>query len=204
MVGKIRILYANDFSSYNDNSFFDLYFLYRLHFFSVPLTGGTFLCPFQSRNTLLFSPCKSTKRMITDNITKQAFIVQILRRDIQNIYKAQLAIANENIYVTGKSLKPLRRRGPVTGVRSGQLLASLYNPDFNMQAQGTKFVVSVNIVKQLRFIDMKRFGNRRIYNRQVWGILYNNALKDIKYKFGETLRDSVGDALKEALLYKKS
>jgi len=43
--------------------------------------------------------------MITDNITKQQFIVQVLERDVRNIYKAQLAIAQQNIYVEGKQLK---------------------------------------------------------------------------------------------------
>ena len=136
--------------------------------------------------------------MISDNITKQDFIVQVLERDVRNIYKAQLAIAQQNIYVVGKQLKVTKRRGAKIGVRSGALLESLENPDFMIQAQGEKFVVSAEIVKHIRFIDMKKFGNRKIYNRQVWGILYNNALKDINFNYGQAIHDVVSDALHEA------
>jgi len=83
-------------------------------------------------------------------------------------------------------------------VRSGALLESLENPNYMIQAQGEKFIVSANIVKHMRFIDMKKFGNRKIYNRQVWGILYNYAWKDIRYNYGQTISDVVGEKLKEA------
>jgi hypothetical protein len=45
---------------------------------------------------------------------------------------------------------------------------------------------------------MKRLGNWKIYNRQIWGILYSNALKDIKQRYGEYIGDTVGDALRDA------
>ena len=136
--------------------------------------------------------------MISEKITKQQFIVQILERDVRNIYKAQLAIAQQNIYVEGKQLKVKQKRGARIGVRSGALLESLQNPDYLIQAQGDKFIVSAYIVKHMRFIDMKRFGNRKIYNRQVWGILYNNTLKDIKFNYGKAISDAVGNKLREA------
>ena len=136
--------------------------------------------------------------MISENITKQQFIIQVLERDVRNIYKTQLAIAQQNIYISGKELKITKRRGTKIGVRSGALLESLQNPDYSIQAQGDKFVVSAGIVKHMRFIDMKRFGNRKIYNRQVWGILYNNTLRDIRLNYGQTITDLVGEKLKEA------
>lgn len=100
--------------------------------------------------------------MISANITKQQFVIQVLERDLNNIYKAQLAIARQNIYVEGKTLKATKKRSSKIGVRSGALLESLENPDFVIQGQGEKFVVSAGIVKHMRFIDMKKFDNRRI------------------------------------------
>jgi hypothetical protein len=137
--------------------------------------------------------------MISEKITKQQFIVQVLERDIRNIYRVQLAIAQRNIYVEGKKLKITKRLGPRIGVRFGSLLQSLQNPDYLIQAQGEKFIVSAGIVKHIRFIDMKKFGNRRIYNRQVWGILYNNAMKDIEYNYGSEIRNIISEKLQEAL-----
>ena len=37
----------------------------------------------------------------------------------------------------------------------------------------------------IRFLDMKKHGNYGIYNRQVWGILWNNSLQTIKYGYGK-------------------
>ena len=37
-----------------------------------------------------------------------------------------------------------------------------------------------------------------IYNQQVWGILYRNAMLDIKYGYKRRLHDHVGDALRAA------
>ncbi len=137
--------------------------------------------------------------MISENITKQEFVIQILQRDLNNIYKAQLAIARNNIYVEGKELEIKRKHTKKIGVRSGMLLQSLENPDFIIQSSGEKFIVSASIVLHMRFIDMKKYGNRRIYNRQVWGILYNNALRDIRSGYGKELYDFVSDALHKAL-----
>ena len=136
--------------------------------------------------------------MISENITKQQFIIEVLQRDLNNIYKAQLGIARQNIYVEGKELKVKRKHTKKIGVRSGALLKSLENPDFVIQASGEKFVVSAGIVLHMRFIDMKKYGNRRIYSRQVWGILYNNALRDIRSGYGQELYDVVKAALHEA------
>jgi hypothetical protein len=136
--------------------------------------------------------------MITDNITKQQFIIQVLERDIKRIFAAELAIARENIYVSGKELKVTKRKGKKIGVRSGALLESLQNPDYIIHTQGEKFIISSGIVKHMRFIDMIKYGNRKIYNRQVWGILYNNSLKDIRFNYGNAIANSVLDDLVEA------
>lgn len=57
--------------------------------------------------------------MITEKITKQGFIIQVLERDIKRIFAAELAIATENIYIEGKALKIKKRRGSKIGIRSG-------------------------------------------------------------------------------------
>jgi len=136
--------------------------------------------------------------MISSNITKQEFITQVLERDIRNIYQSQLLIAQQNIRVTGRELKKIKRAGPTIGVRSGSLINSLQNPDYWIQMQGENLTVSAYIVRHMRFLDMKRLGNWHIYNRQVWGILYNNALKDIRYNYGREIENRVGKALDEA------
>ena len=136
--------------------------------------------------------------MISEGITKQQFIIQVLERDVKNIYRAQELIAKRNIYIEGKELKKKKRKGALIGEKTGRLLQSLENPDYIIQAQGEKLILSAGIVKHMRFIDMKKFGNRKIYNRQLWGILYNNSLRAILHEYGKNIRDVVREALEEA------
>ena len=136
--------------------------------------------------------------MITEGMTKSQFIVEVLSRDVSNIYKSQLLIADKNIRLQGKDLQQKKRRGPKIGTRTGQLLQSLQNPQYSIAGINGSFRVEADIALQLRFLDIKRLGNWQIYNRQVWGILYNNSQRDIKYRYGDQIRDILGEALNQA------
>jgi|GEM_PF-343424 len=131
--------------------------------------------------------------MISDNIKKTDFIINVLKRDVEDIYKTQLLIASQNIYFEGKEHE---------NKKTGRLLNSLQNPDYAIQAQGSKFIISAKIVKHLRFLDMKKHGNWKIYNRQVWGILHNNSLRDIRNGYGDEIYYGVRNQLIEAFASK--
>lgn len=136
--------------------------------------------------------------MISAEITKSAFITSVLERDLINIYSAMELIAKRNIYVEGKQLQQRKRRGAGIGIRTGSLLRSLEAPKYSISASAGKFIVIADIVLHTRFLDMKKYGNRRIYNRQLWGILYKNALPDIKYRYGMAIKNYVGEELRSA------
>ena len=137
--------------------------------------------------------------MISDNITKSSFIVQTLERDLRNIYNAQLLIATKNTYIEGKELKIKVKRGKQFRDKKNakRIIEKLQNPNFVITQSGENFQVTNYILKELRFYDMKAHGNWKIYNRQVWGILYNNALRDIRSQVTENLRDYLGERLQE-------
>jgi len=136
--------------------------------------------------------------MVTEQMTKSEFVVEVLNRDVENIYRAQLLIAEKNIRLQGASLKAVKRSGKKIGERSGQLKNALQNPQYNIAGIDGKFQVQAYIPLQVRFLDMKHLGNWMIYNRQVWGILYRNSLIDIKYRYWDNIRNSVGEALRDA------
>lgn len=136
--------------------------------------------------------------MITEQMSKTEFVTEILNRDLQNIYKAQLNIATKNEYVEGKELKTRKRRGKTIADSNAAVVESLQNPNYTIIASGSSFRIEASVLKKLRFFDMKHLGNWRIYNRQVWGILYNNALIDIRYRYGQKIRDVLGEALNDA------
>lgn len=136
--------------------------------------------------------------MITEQMSKTEFVIEILNRDMQNINKAQLNIATKNEYLEGKELKTRKRRGKTIADSNAGIVDSLRNPNYTIIASGDSFRIEANVLKKLRFYDMKHLGNWRIYNRQVWGILYNNSLIDIKYRYGQQIRDVLGEALNDA------
>ena len=136
--------------------------------------------------------------MVTGQMTKTEFVVQVLNRDVRNIYKAHQLIAEKNIRLQGADLKVKKRQGSRMGSRSGHLLESLQNPNYSVVTMYGQFQVQAYIPLYLLFFDMKHLGNWMIYNRQVWGILYNNSRVDIKYGYGDQIRDILGDSLRRA------
>lgn len=140
--------------------------------------------------------------MITDSMTKTQFVVEILNRDIDNIFKAQRLIAEKSTQLKKGGLKEKKRSGRI-GTASGRLLASLNNPKYTIAGVNGKFQVQAYIPLHMRFFDMKHLGNWEIYNRQVWGILYRNTLIDLKYGYGRQLRNLLGGALDRAFNDKK-
>lgn len=137
--------------------------------------------------------------MISDDISKAEFVVKVLDRDALNIYKAQKLIAEHSIYIKGKDLKSYKKRNASPLKRTGRLIKSLNDADYSIKMQGGQFIVSSEIALHTRFLDMKKFGNHRIYNAQVWGILYRTTLPTIKYQYGKRVHDVIGERLRQAL-----
>lgn len=83
-------------------------------------------------------------------------------------------------------------------VTTGRLLSALRNPVYSVGFSGRGVVATSNIPLYIRFLDMKKHGNCGIYNRQVWGILWDNSLQTIKYGYGKEVRDRIYAGLQEA------
>lgn len=133
----------------------------------------------------------------SENMSPEEFIRAVLERDARKIYRAQKLIVSEGIWKEGRELKA-KKRGITIQKRTGKLEDALANPDFIIQSQGESFTIAANYPLYIRFLDMKHLKDMRLYNRQIWGVLLNNALKDIRFNYGKTIADRVGDALREA------
>ena len=138
--------------------------------------------------------------MISDNIIKQQFITGALNEGFRQINEAQRKIATENIYAKGKK-KVIEKRKGKTIQQSGyeSLVKSLISPPYDLKVPGTTAFMTNRILKQMRFLDMKNYGNWRIYNAQVWGILYNETFPEIKYGFGDEVYKEISKQLETAL-----
>lgn len=103
-----------------------------------------------------------------------------LLRGMQQIFRNQREIARVNIY--GKS-------GPYAGRRTGRLREFLDNPEYDVQTGNLGVHGHIDYPLYIRFLDMKKNGNNKIYNRQVWGILYKETFRHIRYTLSGILRE---------------
>lgn len=114
---------------------------------------------------------------------REAFFRRTLERDFKTIMERQLAIANERIYSQGG-----RRR-------SGRLRDFLTAGEIKI---GTNPIsVTVNYPIYIRFLDMRRNGNMRIYNRQLWGKIYRETLPELKHGFTEEIKNEIKTQLED-------
>lgn len=124
-----------------------------------------------------------------DLLLKGEYLKQQLQKGLNNIFEAQRAVAGRKIDKSEKAKKS----------RSGRLMASLLNPDYKL----TSFAGGVNGLitypQEIRFQDMKHLGNWRIYNKQIWRILYKETFANMRFEFSEWLRTQTVKDLQQAL-----
>lgn len=122
--------------------------------------------------------------MIRDDGIRDAFFRRTLERDFKSILQRQAKIAEERIYRDGDGRRTGRLRSFLS---SGPVLT------------GTDPVsVRIDYPIYIRFLDMRKNGNLRIYNRQLWGMVYQETLPELRYGMTEEIRREIGRLL-EAL-----
>lgn len=127
----------------------------------------------------------------SDKITK--YFTEYVNRGFRRIFDEQRHIAAAKIY--GK--KAYRTDGTVRS-RSGELQKALASPSFSISGSGYGISAKAEYPTYLRFLDMKRLGNYRIYNRPIWGILYKETFRDIRYEFSAWLSKNFADSIRES------
>ena len=131
--------------------------------------------------------------MITDQCIRPEFVSETLRRDLQVIYKTQQEVVDRYLKV-----------------RTGTLRASVSHPEFALESSTGRIAVRVRILTYLRFLDMqyrmgssrlgkKKRANMALYNRVVWGLLYNETFPDIEAGFTTEVREAWRKKMEGAL-----
>lgn len=129
------------------------------------------------------------------NASVRQYLLEQIQRGVRDIYKAQRDIATQRIYRIGRARTRHQGSGVTVRGRSGILREALENPRYMFQNSGDGWAMQANLPVYIRFLDMKRHGNYRIYNRQIWGILYTETLQNIKYEYRDWLRKQIGRML---------
>ncbi|NBH91677.1 hypothetical protein [Duncaniella muris] len=126
-----------------------------------------------------------------DQIAK--YFTEYVNRGFRRIFEEQRRIAAAKIYG-----KQAYRTDGTPRSRSGRLQQALASPTFSITGSGSGISANAQYPTYLRFLDMKRLGNYRIYNRPVWGILYKETFNDIRFEFSAWLRKNLADSIRES------
>lgn len=121
--------------------------------------------------------------MITEDIINQTYINRVVNRDIAIIYKTQEQVVRANFHGTGR------------------LARYLSTMPFSFMDHTYYF----RVLPYLRFLDIRYRQNMEIrrslalYNRVIWGVLYNETLPDIRYGLTQDIRKEIRKDLERAL-----
>lgn len=125
------------------------------------------------------------------------FIHREITRGLRDIYAAQRNIASSRIYQEGHDRKVRQGSGRTVRGRSLALMAALTHPSDTVWSGTLSVHALLKYPLYIRFLDMKRHGNFKIYNRQIWGILYKETFQNIRYGFADWLREQLREDLRQ-------
>ena len=117
--------------------------------------------------------------MISDNIIKTKFIIDVLRHQTNIFYFRELDRFREYLHNA-----------------SGHTLKSLSSPDYRITASGEQFQVVANITKQLRFQDM---GVRKLYTKPMHAVMMGRVKASLQYGLSEEIREKIINELRISL-----
>lgn len=116
-----------------------------------------------------------------------------VNRGFHKIFDEQRRIAASEIYG-----KQAYRTDGTPRSRSGRLQQALASPSLSISGSGSSLAAVANYPTYIRFLDMKRLGNYRIYNRPIWGILYKETFRNIRYEFSDWLSEFIKKSISES------
>jgi hypothetical protein len=124
--------------------------------------------------------------MIADKIIKKQFIIETLRRNAGEVRRIQLERLNS-------ADDRIRKKFDIDSV-----INAVQGNSPTISDSDAGVMISQKIIKQLRFLDMKKLGNMKIYNRLVWGILYAETASELMYGFSEEVKNTLRRQLEAA------
>lgn len=83
------------------------------------------------------------------------------------------------------------------GFRAERLMEALDNVTYTVNEGQLGVQAIMQVPLYVRFADIKRLGNAKVYDKPVWGQMYDRTLQDIKYEYRDWLRRTYGDSLRQ-------
>ena len=133
-----------------------------------------------------------------DDRLKLEYVHREIVKGLQAIYKEQLNIAATGLRHEGKDLRIARNDRRIR-IRTGTLIRSLDMPKYRAWQGSLGNYAIFEYPTYIRFLDMKHMGNHKIYNRQIWGILYSEIIPGIRFGFTREVFDRIDNELRQAM-----
>ncbi|MCC8153607.1 MAG: hypothetical protein LIP01_04960 [Tannerellaceae bacterium] len=122
--------------------------------------------------------------MITEDIISNTYLQRVINRDANRIYYTQADV--------------IRHKFP--DERSGRLANFLVTRPFTSSGSPGRQTFHFRIFTYLRFLDIRHSAQKlALYNRVVWGILYNETLPDLRYGYTKDIQDSIRHELEQTV-----
>lgn len=121
--------------------------------------------------------------MVSDGILKTQFVNRILERDQRYILDTQRKVIADNYH------------------RVGRLLQHLSSHPISIHGSGSKVTMVLNYLTYLRFLDISAKRNKKsrsdlsLYNRVIWGRLYNETLQDLRSGYNQEIEENIYNQL---------
>lgn len=134
--------------------------------------------------------------MVTEDLIRKKFVHDTISSGINLIYNTQERVVSSFLNSC-----------------SGNLLSSIQRRPFTTQTSDTSTIYFIRILPYLRFLDIRyRNSTDRIsrhirsklalYNRTVWGVLYNETFPQLQYGFSDEIKRGIRRELEESLTRK--
>lgn len=139
--------------------------------------------------------------MISDKIIKREFVAGILRRDDEYIRKEQAEVIDTYLKPkTGNLAADIRQtsmskvlKAPGAWMLRVSFLKYLRFLDIrsNRREAGNKAYISISGDYELRHKKMQLRRNLALYNRVIFGRLYNETQRDIKFGYTDAIKEEI-------------
>lgn len=130
------------------------------------------------------------KAMISEGVIKTKYVKEILERDAKYINEIQTQVISETFRQV-----------------TGRLLRSMYRKDYALEGYKDHMFLQFNFLRYLRFLDIKSSQNRfkdkklraklALYNRVIWGRIYNETLNDLRFGLTEEIKSRIKEELEK-------
>lgn len=128
--------------------------------------------------------------MISDSIIKTEFISRVVTAGLRELQTEQINILED------KRGDLMMKHWDVNA-----LIKDVATRRLEVSGNGNDVMFSFKISRKLRYADMKRLGNAKVYNKPLWGIIFGS--KDsvktrLQYELTEEVRQRLNDELQDA------